>query len=131
MRIITIKMVTDKIEVLSSMNRLFTALATAVLLASLGFQSAFAQDTNTYTLTIKNHQFEPSELQVPAGQKLKLIVDNQDPTPEEFESHALKLEKVIPAKRQATLNVGPLQPGSYDFVGEFHEKTAKGRLVAQ
>ena len=113
------------------MKRTFIALAAAALLGTLGYQPAFAQEAKSYTLTIKNHQFEPGELQVPAGQKLKLIVDNQDPTPEEFESHALKLEKVVPGKRQATLNIGPLQPGSYDFVGEFHEKTAKGRLVAQ
>lgn len=113
------------------MKSTFTALVAIALLGGLNGQSAFAQETGTYTLSIKNHQFEPSELQVPAGQKFKLIVDNQDSTPEEFESHALKLEKVIPGKRQATLIVGPLQPGRYDFLGEFHEKTAKGRLVAQ
>ncbi len=113
------------------MKHTYIMLAAAALLGALGFRSSFAQEADTYTLVIKNHQFEPSELQVPVGQKFKLIVDNQDPTPEEFESHPLKLEKVVPAKRQATLNVGPLQPGSYDFVGEFHEKTAKGRLVAR
>ncbi|HRD64894.1 MAG TPA: cupredoxin domain-containing protein [Candidatus Competibacter sp.] len=114
------------------MKRTFIVLAAAAaLLGALSYRVAFSQEANSYALVIKDHRFEPGELQVPAGQKFKLIVDNQDPTPEEFESHALKLEKVIPGKRQATLNVGPLQPGSYDFVGEFHEKTAKGRLVAQ
>ncbi|HPE74145.1 MAG TPA: cupredoxin domain-containing protein [Candidatus Competibacter sp.] len=106
-------------------------LAAAALLGTLSYRTAFSQEANSYSLIIEDHRFKPSELQVPAGQKFKLIVDNRDPTPEEFESHALKLEKVIPGKRQATLNVGPLQPGGYDFVGEFHEKTAQGRLVAQ
>ena len=58
------------------MKRTFAALTVTALLAVLGFQASFAQEANTYTLVIKNHQFEPSELQVPAGQKIKLIVDN-------------------------------------------------------
>jgi hypothetical protein len=82
-------------------------------------------------LTIRNHRFEPSELRVPAGKKVKIIIDNQDPTPEEFESHELNREKVIPAKSKVPVFVGPLKPGRYPFVGEFNEKTAKGVLVAE
>ena len=48
------------------------------------------------SMTIKNHTFEPSVLKVPANQRIKLTVQNLDPTPEEFESHALNREKVIP-----------------------------------
>jgi plastocyanin len=85
----------------------------------------------TYTLTIKEHRFEPTELEVPAGQKFKLIVKNEDPTPEEFESRSLKREKIIPGKSQATVSIGPLDPGTYDFFGEFHEESAKGRIIAK
>ncbi len=84
-----------------------------------------------YTLVIKDHLFEPDRLVVPAGQKFKLVVDNQDDSAEEFESDVLHLEKVIPGKTSATLNVGPLQPGEYPFFGEFHEDTTKGVLVVE
>ncbi|MGH8034000.1 MAG: cupredoxin domain-containing protein, partial [Lysobacterales bacterium] len=38
-----------------------------------------------FTLVIKEHRFEPERLEVPANTRVKLIVDNQDSTPEEFE----------------------------------------------
>ncbi|MGB5081137.1 MAG: cupredoxin domain-containing protein [Burkholderiales bacterium] len=84
-----------------------------------------------FTITIKDHRFDPAELTVPAGKKIKLIVKNLDPTAEEFESHDLRLEKVIPGKKEAILMVRPLKPGTYKFVGEFNEKTAQGRIVAK
>jgi plastocyanin len=84
-----------------------------------------------YTLTIRDHRFEPAELRIPAGKKIKLTVDNQDASAEEFESHDLNREKVVPAKSKAVLHIGPLKPGRYSFVGEFHEKTAKGAIVAE
>jgi hypothetical protein len=85
----------------------------------------------TYTVIIKDHQFAPAELTVPAHKKIKITIENQDPTPEEFESHDLKREKIIPANGKAVINVGPLRPGKYSFVGEFHEDTAKGTIVVQ
>jgi plastocyanin len=86
---------------------------------------------DAYTLTIKDHQFDPTELKVPAGQKIKLIVKNEDATPEEFESKSLKREKVVAGKSQISVSIGPLSAGSYEYVGEFHEATAKGRIVAE
>lgn len=85
----------------------------------------------TYTLTIKDHRFDPPELTVPANQKIKIIIDNQDSSPEEFESHDLNREKIIPANSKGTVLVGPLKPGTYKFVGEFHEDTAQGALIVQ
>lgn len=89
-----------------------------------------AADTE-YLLIIKDHRFQPAELTVPAGKKIKLIVDNRDATPEEFESHALNREKVVPGKATVTIFIGPLSPGRYPFVGEFNEKTAQGTIIAQ
>jgi hypothetical protein len=83
------------------------------------------------SLTIKNHQFSPAELKVPAGKKIKLVVQNLDNTPEEFESHELNREKVIVGNGKATIYVGPLAPGKYPFFGEFNEKTARGVIVAE
>ncbi len=104
------------------------------LLAALGLTVlpllGLAAETE-YTLTLRDHRFEPAELKVPAGKKIRLIVDNQDATPEEFESHELNREKVVPGKSKATIYVGPLKPGRYPFFGEFNDKTARGALIAE
>lgn len=82
-------------------------------------------------LVIQNHRFSPQEIQVPAGQRLQLVIDNRDATPEEFESQDLRREKIVPGNSRATLWVGPLPKGEYGFFGEFHPETAQGKLVAQ
>lgn len=104
-----------------------TGFLAAALLAGAGVAAA---DDQEYRLVLENHRFEPAELAVPSGQKIKLIVQNKDPTPEEFESHSLHREKIVPANGTIVVNVGPLQPGRYEFVGEFNEKTARGWIVA-
>lgn len=88
-------------------------------------------DPSEYRLIIKNHRFEPTSLTVTAGQKFKLVIENQDPTPEEFESHSLNREKIVPAHGRITLYLGPLDSGSYPFFGEFNPATATGNLVAR
>ena len=99
-------------------------------LAAVATPAAIAADPE-FTLVIKDHKFAPTEVKVPANQKVKLIVDNQDATAEEFESHSLKREKVIGPRSKATIMIGPLKPGRYPFVGEFHEATAKGVVIAE
>ena len=102
-----------------------------VLVGGLAFAaSASAQDAEAL-LTIKGHRFEPTELTVPAGKKVKLTIENQDDTAEEFESYELNREKVVPPKAKVTVYVGPLKPGRYAFFGDFHKDTAKGVLIAQ
>jgi len=108
-------------------TRRVLGLAFAGLLLASGAQAAEPE----ILLVIKNHKFEPAEVKVKAGEKVKLIVHNQDSTPEEFESHSLKREKVIPGGQKATILIGPLKPGRYEFYGEFHEKTAQGVVVAE
>lgn len=83
------------------------------------------------SLVIRDHRFEPAEVRVPAGQKVKLLVKNKDATPEEFESHELNREKVIAPNSKATIYVGPLKPGRYPFMGEFNASTARGVLIAE
>jgi len=91
--------------------------------------AAFAADE--MMLTIKDHRFTPTELKVPAGKKIKLIVENQDATAEEFESHDLNREKVIAPKSKATIFIGPLKAGTYKFYGEFNQATAQGAVIAE
>ena len=102
------------------------------LLMLLAFMPALAlAQGSDVKLTIKDHRFTPSQVRVPANQKVRLVVANEDATPEEFESHALNREKVIAGRSSATIVIGPLKPGRYEFVGEFHEATAKGVIVAE
>lgn len=82
-------------------------------------------------LVIREHRFEPAELKVPANQRIKLVVQNDDASAEEFESHALNREKVVPARSKVTIFIGPLKPGRYAFIGEYHEASAKGVVVAE
>lgn len=102
----------------------------AILLAGAFAVPAFAADTE-FTLVLRNHQFEPASLTVPAGQKLTLVVRNEDATKEEFESHDLKIEKVVGGKATIRVMIGPLKPGEYRFVGEYHEDSARGMLIAR
>jgi len=83
------------------------------------------------TIIIRNHRFEPAEVRIPANKRVIITVLNDDPTPEEFESLPMKVEKVIPGKSKATIRIGPLAPGRYPFIGEFNEATAKGVVIAE
>lgn len=114
------------------MTRVFvgSVAALALTLAFIGHARAEEIAPREYTLTLENHLFTPAQLEVQAGEKIILHVVNKDDAAEEFESHSLKREKIVPAKGQIKINLGPLKPGSYEFFGEFHEKTAKGTLVA-
>lgn len=93
--------------------------------------ASFSADVEPYTIVIKNHRMVPTELEIPAGKKIRLVVDNQDSTPEEFESHSLNREKIIPGNSKATIYIGPLKPGTYEFFGEFNEATAQGRIIVK
>jgi len=100
-------------------------------LASASSASAIAAGPQEVKLVIRNHRFVPAEVHVPANTKLKLLVINQDKSPEEFESHELNREKVVVGGGTIQVFVGPLKPGRYPFFGEFHMDTAQGALIAK
>ena len=111
------------------MKKCVFAFAFAAVAALAASGAALAQEA--LSITIKDHKFEPAELKVPANKRIVLTVINDDPTPEEFESRVLKVEKVIPGKSKATVQFGPLKPGRYKFEGEFNSKTAQGVVIAE
>jgi len=114
------------------MSRTFSLPILAVLAAGMlaASPAAHAEDL-VVNLTIRDHKFEPATVNVPANTRVKLLIRNTDATPEEFESHVLNREKVIAGNSTGTVLIGPLKPGAYSFVGEFHEKTAKGVILAK
>ncbi len=104
----------------------------AVAMISLITCSSVAlADIPVYSLTIKDNRFHPAELEVPVDTKFKLEVFNQDDTAEEFESYHLNREKIVAGKGKISLFIGPLEPGRYEYFGEFHPETAKGTIVAK
>ena len=107
-----------------------TPLRTLAMAAALFIASAAVAAEPEVLLVIRDHRFIPAELKVPANQRIKLVVQNDDASAEEFESRALSREKIVPGRSKATIYLGPLKPGRYAFVGEYHESTAKGVVVA-
>ena len=88
-----------------------------------------AQDAKP-TITIQNRQFVPAEVTIPAGQKVELIIRNQQQTPAEFESTSLHREKVVPPGGEISVFVGPLQPGRYEFFDDFN-RAARGAIIVK
>jgi plastocyanin len=112
------------------MNQLRILAGMAILAGGVALaQPAAAEDS--FTLSIKGKTFEPSELTVPAGQKITLTVKNLNPTPAEFESSDLNREKVVTGGNTITVFIGPLRPGSYEFFDDFSADTPHGHIVAK
>ncbi len=111
--------------------RIVSKVATALLVAVVFTLTIRADELPSFPLTAKDGRFIPETVEVPAGKKFKLAVSNEGPGPEEFESHELNREKIIPTGKTVEIIIGPLKPGSYGFFGEFHPKTAKGQIVAK
>ena len=109
----------------------FSAAAAFAAVLLLSGAPAKAEDAQVFTITIKDHKFDPVEVRVPAGKPVILVVKNADATAEEFESSVLKIEKIIPGGQQGTVRLRPLAVGSYDFIGEFHSDTANGKVIAE
>jgi hypothetical protein len=102
-----------------------------VLIALLSLSSAALAADPEFTIQLREHRFTPSEIKVPAGAKVKLVIDNQDGTPEEFDSFALNREKIVFANSKGIVFIGPLKPGRYEFMGEFNQASAKGVVIAE
>jgi len=105
----------------------FSVLITAVFVSVV----AFGADDLSFELRLKDHKFTPSQLTIPAGKPVKLVIKNLDSTPAEFESDDFKAEKVIPDGGEVSIRIGPLTPGTYGFFDEFHEDETKGTLVVK
>jgi hypothetical protein len=92
---------------------------------------ASATDVPGYTLTLKDHRYQPAELHIPAHTRVKVELVNQDPSPEEFESDDFPAEKIVMPNSRISIFIGPFKPGRYRFYGDFHQPTAQGTLVVE
>src|ERR1700760_3213541 len=77
-------------------------------------------------VTLKNHEFSPAEIHVKANTPSVIALSNHDATAEEFDSTALKVEKVVAGNSSGNVRLRALAPGKYPFMGEYHSSTAQG-----
>jgi Cupredoxin-like domain len=110
---------------------MMTRFALFLFAALVALPTTVVRADDSFKTTIKDHVFTPSEIKVPANKRVMITVVNEDSTSEEFDSSALKVEKVVAGKSQGVVRIGPLPPGKYPFIGEYHESTAKGVVIAE
>ena len=71
--------------------------------------AARAEDLQTYSLTLKNHRFSPSEIHVPSGKPFIVSITNLDDTADEFDMPRPAVEKVIPPGGEGKVRIRPLR----------------------
>jgi hypothetical protein len=105
-------------------------IARAAFLAAL-LAAAPALADGTIAVTLQNHQFLPAVIHVKANTPVVIALTNKDLQAEEFDSTALKVEKVVAGSSEGDVHIHPLSPGKYPFMGEYHSGTAQGVVIAQ
>ena len=112
--------------------KIISKILTTLVLISFASSSALAKNsTKKYLIQIKNHKFIPEITEIPANQKFQLVIKNLDKTLEEFESDDLRKEKLVGSGKTIKISVGALKVGEYKFYGDFHQKTAHGKIVVK
>ncbi|HJS86569.1 MAG TPA: cupredoxin domain-containing protein [Acetobacteraceae bacterium] len=101
-----------------------------LVLACLAAAPVSARAADPIALVLRDHRFTPDHLEVPAGQRLRIEVTNQDATPAEFESFDMKVEKIVVPGGKITVSAGPLRPGTYKFFDDYHPDAATGTITA-
>jgi cupredoxin-like protein len=91
---------------------------------------AVAQQPATVSISVKNHRFQPAQIPAPAKVPIELRIKNLDPTPMEFESVSLRVEKVVAGNSEGVIRLRPLEAGSYNFFDDFNPQTT-GVLVVR
>jgi hypothetical protein len=111
-------------------SRIFSIASALVLIGAFTTAGARAQEAISVSISVKNHRFQPAEIHAPANVPITLRVKNLDPTPMEFESVSLRVEKVVTGNGEGLIRLRPLSPGSYNFFDDFHQET-NGVLVVR
>jgi hypothetical protein len=108
-----------------------TGIVAALLIVGALPGVAPAQELHTVTVTIRQGRLDPETLEVPASTRFKIVIRNAGPGPAEFESRALRVEKVLAPGATSFVVVAPQKPGVYDMFDEFHPDAGKGRIVVK
>jgi hypothetical protein len=104
---------------------------TGLFCLMIGIAGLASANSSEIIIKIQKGRFSPSQIEIPADTKVRLVIQNLDDTPEEFESNDLNREVLIKARSSASFYIGPLAPGSYKFEGEFSPETAQGLVIVK
>jgi hypothetical protein len=100
------------------------------IVAALIAGPAYTQEGASVAISVKNHRFEPARPTAPANVPITLRIRNLDPTPMEFESVSLRVEKVLVGNSEGLVRLRALSPGDYQFFDDFHQET-RGTLIVK
>ena len=89
------------------------------------------QELPAFHIVVKDGRFAPDRVEVPAGRRVKLTLQNDGPGPLEFENDEMHIEKVLSAGARSFVVLPPLKPGEYDFVDEFNPITGELKVIAK
>lgn len=74
---------------------------------------------------------EPAMIEVPAGIRFKIEIENEGSDPVEFENLELHQEKVLAGGAKSYVVIDGLKPGTYTFFDDFHPNTGKVQVVVK
>jgi len=111
-------------------KKLLSLTVIALGLSILGLSNP-ARATTEILIQIQKGRFTPSEIEIPVDTKVKLLIENLDDTPEEFDSYDLNREVLVQGHGKGSCYIGPLSPGRYKFEGEFSPETAQGVVIVK
>lgn len=111
---------------------LFHLLLVAALWLGLGWAAdSQAQELPTFHVVVADGVFYPQRLEVPAGQRVKLVLKNEGPGPLEFENDEMHIEKILGPGGTSFIVLPKLQPGEFEFVDEFNIGTGLLVIIAR
>jgi hypothetical protein len=120
----------DRQRALYSWSRREFLIATALWIAATSTALA-GEELPVFEISVRNGRFTPETIEVPAGRKFKLVLQNHGPGPTEFETTSPFKERVLGPGTRSFLIFPPLKPGSYRFFDEFHPDTGNGQIIAR
>ena len=109
----------------------------AFFLAVMIFFLSFSPDSATsgsllrIDVAIRHHRFETNVRVVPKGKPLLFHVTNLGKSMEEFESYDMAFEVVVRPGQTVEIPVSGLGPGTYEYFGDFHPRTARGTITVK
>lgn len=102
----------------------------AFIVAALIAASAHSEEGASVAISVKKHRFEPARPTAPANVPITLRIRNLDPTPMEFESVSLRVEKIVVGNSEGLVRLRALSSGEYQFFDDFHQE-ARGTLLVK
>lgn len=90
-----------------------------------------APDPVLVVVTIKGNTFRSTVERVAPNTPLLFRVTNLDNGMEEFESYDMAFEVIVHPHQTIEIPVAGLGAGTYEYFGDFHPRTARGKITVK